>query len=87
MRVDGLEDEQAAGHQRSAGELEEPFEGVVRQVLDDVDRGDRAEAAGRLSLEVGDRVGLLDLQALRAAALDHRLVGVDAASLDSRVPQ
>ena len=83
VRVHRLGDEEPAGPQRSAGELEQALKLLVGEVLDHVHGGDRAEASFRLPLEVGDGVRLLDRQPLRAGALDHALVRVHAASVDA----
>ena len=83
--VHGLGDEQPAWPQGSPGERQQALELVVGQMLDHVDRGDRAEASFRLGFEVGDGVCLLDREAFRPRALDHSLVDVHAAGLDARL--
>ena len=74
------------GRRRSRASREEAHERVGGQVLDHVDRGDRAEAAGRERLEVRDRVADRDVEPGRAGARRHARVGVDAARLDPGAP-
>ena len=86
-RVDRLRDEQAAGPELERRELEQAEERRRRQVLDDLAGEDPAEAPVRQRLEVGERVGLLDLEPFAARVGDHVGVGVDAARLDAGLAQ
>src|SRR5205823_631714 len=87
VRIDRLGDEDSAGLECAARELEKAFELLERKVLYDVDRGHGAEAARLEALEARDRVGLLNRESLGTAALDHSRVWIDPARLDSRVAE
>ena len=52
-------------------------------MLDDLNRRQAADAAVRLTLEIPERVALLDIEPARAAQLHHAVVGVDAAGADA----
>src|SRR5439155_5166329 len=86
-RVDRLGDQDPAGPERANRKLEQPEQRRGRQDLDELGGEDPAERALLDSLQVGERIRLLDLEALAAGVGDHVRVCIDAARLDSRVAE
>jgi hypothetical protein len=81
-RVHRLRDEDPSGTELRAGKLEQAHQRRGRQMLEDLSGEDAAERLVGQALEVGDRVALLHVQAVRTAELDHVRVAIDARGFD-----
>ena len=79
----GLADEHATRSQLRRREVEESAQIGEHEVLDDVDRGDRTEAAVGLVLEIRQAVALHHVEPARLRLGHHPLVEIDAAVLDA----
>ena len=81
FRVGRFKEDQPARRQGVEADVEQLVEALEAQVLDDMEGGDGADAAGRLGGQPGDGVGMLCGQAACASQLDIGGIEVDAQAL------
>jgi len=86
-RIDGLCDEGAARSELCHSELEQADQRRRRQVLDDLGCEDSTEGAVLEAFEIGDRIGLFDVNAFAAREGSHVSIRVDAAGFDPGLTQ
>ena len=86
-RIDGLENERRARRERRVGGAQKTQQIGRREVLDDLNGHQAADAGFGLTRKKRDRVGLLHVESSRPAQLHHRVVRVDAARRDASFTQ
>src|SRR5262245_41621398 len=82
VRVDGLQDDLAAGRELVSCEREEALELIFREMLDELRSEHAAERGVRLLLEVREEICALDREIFFQAAAHHGFIEVDAARVE-----